>query len=203
VAEPTEPDLRSALAVVADETAAHVRRRLPFLKTVAAAPGYASFRRRAAAYLVDGALLIAVVALAGVLSFIETTWVAAALATATNLLPFGYLTLSHYGTGQTIGKRLARIRVIDEVYARLSLRQAALRAAVALGGPLAAGAAIIGLSHVALAVTSAAIAVAGQAWAAVDCLAALTDPGRRTFHDRLAGTVVVELRKAGARPPPG
>jgi uncharacterized RDD family membrane protein YckC len=198
VATKRQDDLGAVLGAVVDEAAERVHSRIRFLKVVRAAPGYARFRSRALAYLVDGALVAAVLALSGVLSFMETAWIAAVLTAAAQVLPFAYLTLSHYGTGQTIGKRLLGIRVIDEVFARLSLRQSALRSVVALGGPVISAAAIVALTHAPLpvwliAVVSVSLAVAGNAWALVDSAAALGDGGRRTFHDRISGTVVVEV----------
>jgi uncharacterized RDD family membrane protein YckC len=198
VSQQPSPDLAEALDVILEETTAHVRHHFPLLPFVDADENVAPFRRRAAAYLIDGALIAAVLALAGILSFVESAWVGGLLAAGTHAVPFLYLVLSHFGTGQTIGKRLLHIRVVDEVFHQLSLRQSALRAAVAVGGPLVAAGAILVVGHSPLPLAGAAVVTGvlvmlGNAWALVDSLAALGDPRRRALHDRAAGTIVVRV----------
>jgi hypothetical protein len=83
------------------------------------------------------------------------------------------------------------------VYGRLSFAQALLRAFVAAGAPLVAAGTVLVVQHLSLpawavALATAGAVVAGNAWAMVDCLSALRDGGRRTLHDRVAGTAVVE-----------
>jgi uncharacterized RDD family membrane protein YckC len=202
MSEEPAPDVLDAVEVILEETTTQIRE-IPGLPIAVAEPGVAAFRLRAGAYLVDGALIAAVLALGGLLSFLVSAWAGALLPLATHVLPFAYLAASHHGTGQTVGKRLLRIRVVDEdSLGRITFARSALRALVALGGPQVAAGGIVALGHSplpvwAIAVASGALVVAGNAWALVDCLAALNEPRRRTFHDRAAGTIVMPLQGSG------
>jgi uncharacterized RDD family membrane protein YckC len=77
----------------------------------------------------------------------------------------GYFVLSWLRGGQTLGGRAWRVRVVPSDGAALGLRQALLRFAVAVVSLLAFG--------------------AGFWWA-------LADRDRRTWHDRVARTMVIE-----------
>lgn len=88
--------------------------------------------------------------------------------------------------GQTVGKMLLRIRVVDEDTRHgVSWRQAAIRAGVP--GMLSAVGSLTPVGSVAV---------------GVDYLWPLWDPLRRTLHDRAAGTVVIETKRAAPIEPP-
>ena len=141
----------------------------------------ASPARRAAAWAIDGALVAAVAVAVPALLLASSGSIPAGdagrLAFGTQLrllLPaegfvgvvaFVYATVAHALAGATLGKRIARIRVVD-----------------AEGRP----------PGIACSATRSAWAVASIALAGAGLIPALVSPSGRALHDLLAGTRVVE-----------
>lgn len=149
-------------------------------------PGGAALRpaspaRRAAAWAIDGALVAAVAVLVPALLFASSGSIPAgdagrlALGSQLRLLlpaegfvgvvAFVYATVAHTLAGATLGKRVARIRVVD-----------------AEGRP----------PGIACSASRSAWAVASIALAGAGLIPALVSPSGRALHDLLAGTRVVE-----------
>jgi uncharacterized RDD family membrane protein YckC len=133
-----------------------------------------------------------------------------------------YRVLMHAHRGQTIGKVVARIRVVTTYGQRIAWREALLRDSV-------------GIAFTALATTSMLLAAtlvpaaawdldwretaslldgaepiwghwakaASAAWLCSDLLMLLANNQRRSLHDFIAGTVVVQIPRDSNRSPPG
>lgn len=137
----------------------------------------ASPARRAAAWAIDGALVAAVAVLVPALLFASSGSIPAGDALGSQLrllLPaegfvgvvaFVYATVAHTLAGATLGKRVARIRVVDDE-----------------GRP----------PGIACSASRSAWAVASIALAGAGLIPALVSPSGRALHDLLAGTRVVE-----------
>jgi uncharacterized RDD family membrane protein YckC len=116
----------------------------------------------------------------------------------------GYRVLAHTITGQTVGKRLAGIRVVSTAGSYVSLRQALVREGLLLtfgAVPLlaAVGHALFGerlprLLTVSLGMPSALALVA----LSLDPVIAVLHSRRRALHDLIAGTVVVRCAKVSS-----
>ena len=119
----------------------------------------AGFGRRFVAYLVDAVLLTAV---SSIFLVVDQT-IASIVNLALGLVYFGYLEGS--ASGQTVGKKLLGIRVID----------------YRGGGPLGFGR---GLIRYVGSIISAILCVLGYLWM-------LWDREKQTWHDKIATTVVV------------
>ena len=132
----------------------------------------ASFGSRASAFLIDGAIVVAVLLLlklwqmqgfeAHASSFSVTVDFTAALGVITTLLYFGFGT--YLGKGATIGKRLLGIRVVSLVHAEVSLWHSIERALGYAASSLEAG---------------------------FGFLQYFRHPNRQTVHDRIAETIVI------------
>jgi uncharacterized RDD family membrane protein YckC len=127
---------------------------------------YGGFWIRLLAFMVDGLVIGALVALVTLLAFgreATQTW---ALPTIETAVGFVYLTTcwSFMGGGQTLGMRLFGLRVVNTD-----------------GSVIGLGAAIMRWLGI---VISAALLLLGLLWIAVD-------PRKQGWHDKLAGTIVV------------
>ena len=138
----------------------------------------ASFGSRASAFLIDGAIVVALLVVfklwrmqgfeANGSDFLVTVDFAAALGVIVTLLYFGLGT--YIGKGATIGKRLVGIRVVSLVHAELSFWHSIERALGYAASSLEAG---------------------------FGFLQYFKHPNRQTVHDRIAETIViVDPRKA-------
>jgi uncharacterized RDD family membrane protein YckC len=112
------------------------------------------------------------------------------------LLTFGFAlpyfwVLSLIG-GATLGKRALGLRIVMADRSGIDIRAAGIRAAAFLAGP-ALFASSLGIAGDALIGW-----LGGVLWLA-DCLILVTDAGRRSLHDRAAGTIVVR-KSALAQP---
>ena len=106
-------------------------------------------------------------------------------------LPLLYSIVLHYRFGQTFGKKLVGIKVLDVSETRLpSWRQAVLRDSVWLGlevlGLVLAVVDFVNLEWLAWGVVNASLL-----WVILEITTMLLSPKRRAIHDLLAGTVVV------------
>lgn len=137
-------------------------------------PALASLGARFAARIIDGVLLV-LVGLVLILTFGEVRWgepfdVPAWVRVTNLLLSLTYEILLIALTGQTIGKRLLRIRAVDATTGDLAgLGQAARRAVPNLLGLVPVVGSLAPLLY----------------------LRALWHPRRQGFHDALASTIVV------------
>lgn len=128
------------------------------------------------------------------------------------LITYGYFISLHALYGQTLGKRLMRIRVIRIDGERIGWREAALRSSVDLGFSLAMiGAAVVTVYHVPPSVFpfgkverqgevitfssswGQPFWYASYAWSLIDDLTFFTNAQGRTLRDMIAGTVVVKV----------
>ncbi len=127
---------------------------------------YGGFWIRLLAFIVDGLVIGAFVALVTFVAFGRTATQTWALPTVETAVGFVYLTAcwSFLGGGQTLGMRLFGLRVVSTD-----------------GSPIGLGAAIMRWVGI---VISAALLLLGLVWIAVD-------PRKQGWHDKLAGTVVV------------
>jgi uncharacterized RDD family membrane protein YckC len=121
---------------------------------------------------------------------------------ALNLAFFGYRVLAHAFVGQTVGKRLANVRVVSITESGVTVRQALARESLLLtmgAISILAGAAraifgqrmpapIAGLLGLLTLATCAALLA--------DPLVAIVHPRRRALHDLIAGTVVIRCDRA-------
>ena len=120
-----------------------------------------------------------------------------------------YTVVLHGLYGQTIGKRVMGVKVLDISEARLSMRQAVLRDSVLLlllvwalaidlptvfvgKSPYAEGASMTAAHWISL--------YAMLAWFALELITMLTNDKRRALHDLVAGSVVVRVARATDTP---
>ena len=109
------------------------------------------------------------------------------------LINTAYSILMHARYGQTIGKCVCKIKIIDHLTGtRINLNQSALRDSGLLSGLLYAVAALKGedIRPDELTLTGAASMVAGT-WFVLEIITMLLNKKRRALHDLIAGTVVV------------
>ncbi len=154
---------------------------------------------RGLAYLIDGALFLPVVAL---LLFGVRLLPDGVERFATPTLPIGpvvYLVLLHRLGGQTAGKALTGLRVVDAgTGSPISWRQSIVRAATEAAIPAAvvAGALLVEAESPFAVLSIVALVssfIVRNLWAVFDCGAALFERGQCTLHDRAAGTMVVRV----------
>jgi uncharacterized RDD family membrane protein YckC len=97
------------------------------------------------------------------------------------------------GSGHTLAMKTWRMRLVADGHARVPLRSAVLRYLLAWGWFLPALFVCAGFGIGSKGGIAAAVALGMAAWA----MTALFDQERRFLHDRLAGTRLVLLAKAG------
>ena len=112
-----------------------------------------------------------------------------------------YSILMHARYGQTVGKWVCKIKIVDHLTAtRISLNQAFLRDSGLLIGLLYAAAALRGEDFDPNQLTGTAALVAGS-WFILEIITMLLNKKRRALHDLLAGTVVVRTNVQTDIPP--
>jgi len=116
---------------------------------------------------------------------------------ALNVAFYVYRVLAHALAGQTVGKRLAKVRVVSTSGSAVTLRQALARESI----PLSIGAISIFIAAaqasfaermpMPVVVLLGILSIAACVGLLVDPLVAVVHPRRRALHDLIAGTVVV------------
>ena len=187
------------------------------------APGrYSTIWRRILSALVDSLVLWPVGAAMGFMAMIPwsaSPMAAAAVAFVCNLLIFAYWVILHARNGQTIGKMLCRVKVINfATGAPVTLRQALLREGTMwLGGlPILAweiwnfisGRETLRNSYLMdsseyRGTGFAVVFSLASAWIIADIVVLLATKKRRALHDVLAGTVSVNVDAAPDDVTPG
>lgn len=112
-----------------------------------------------------------------------------------------YSVLMHAKYGQTLGKMLTRIRVLDVSETKLSWKQAVLRDGVYIAITLVSIVldlpGIVAGGHPALAPEMTAgtwfLLYGASAWSLAELATMLTNAKRRALHDFIAGSVVVRV----------
>ena len=189
------------------------RQRLPRGAAPAAAPAsvpdkYRTFWPRLWAGVIDGVVFLP-------LSLIDN-WMAVVIAApaaraawfvASSFLCLGYSIGMHAKFGQTLGKMVTRVKVLDVSETKLSFRGAFLRdsvplvltlAYVVLGLPRVLGgkAPIEGVPRWDTA--ESLLAFTSMGWFALELITMLLNSKRRALHDFIAGSVVVRTGRAAA-----
>jgi uncharacterized RDD family membrane protein YckC len=160
-------------------------------------PNHRNSIRRILATSLDGMLvcsLFALLELAGIQESSAGRW---SYLIILSLAGPAYNVVLHAGWGQTVGKVYFGVAVVDRDLRRIRLRRAVMRELpriswTSLCFPLSLDA-LTDLDTL----DSAGIAALGAAvlcWWLADGLAMVTDPRRRSLHDRIAGTLVVRVR---------
>jgi uncharacterized RDD family membrane protein YckC len=112
--------------------------------------------------------------------------------------------------GQTLGKMITGVQVLDISENRLTLSQAWMRESVFIVfgvlSVIADSTNILAGMRPAVDLQSDPLQKFGLyglvIWIALELAVTLASPKRRALHDYLAGTVVVRVRRAAAKPPP-
>ncbi len=107
-----------------------------------------------------------------------------------------YRVIAHALWGQTLGKRLMRISVVDYTHrGPISVRQSLLRECAWFVAVIVYAVTIVmeRLVPRAAGVTEGAAELAGDAYDAADSATAMRSPEGRALHDRFAGTAVVSV----------
>lgn len=110
-----------------------------------------------------------------------------------------YGVLMHGFYGQTLGKMLLKVKVLDVSEAPITMRQAFLRDSIYI--LINTAAVIISIYYLlsgrqiddgAITTSYIVLSTAALAWFLAEILTCLTNPKRRALHDFIAGTVVVK-----------
>lgn len=171
---------------------------------------YAGFWKRFVAGWIDGFVLLVPLIFFMWLQSVSRTWALLTLLPFT-LFAYAYEIYFHGRWGQTVGKRSQNIRVVSVDGAAITWKQAFLRSSVGIGlGVLSAASNLVGLLKMTdddfsslswlellarqgeLAPYSNEIAIASVVWTWSEVVVLLLNRKRRSLHDFIAGTVVVE-----------
>ena len=165
---------------------------------------YRTFWPRFWAGMVEGLVLMPFVVLDGwVFKHIRAPAILAAWFVFYSLSYAAYSVAMHAKYGQTLGKMLTRVRVLDVSEGAISLRQAFLRDSVWIG--LTVVAVALDLPTVLKGLNPAKqeeitlgtwiLLYGSGVWFLAELLTMLTNPKRRALHDLLAGTVVMRVAR--------
>ena len=175
----------------------------PPLSTTTTAVSVAGFWRRFFAFVIDGVILSIPAFCAGVVLFAQL----ARLGPWGRLIGF-FVALTYFGLmnsaltgGQTVGKRIMKIRVVDLNGSPISVLRSFCRYLI-LGAPFFLNGAAIPPhtfdSWVGIVVTVIVFGVGGS----IIYLFVFNRRNRRSLHDLLAGTYVIKVNGAGTAPIP-
>jgi uncharacterized RDD family membrane protein YckC len=175
-------------------------------RTVARADRYVTFWPRFWAQSVD-ALVLCPLSLAAAIasSTVASNEVAVIIAGVQNVVWFGYTAILHGRFGQTVGKMVTKVRVVDaKTEEPITWRQAFLRESIPLAMALASVAWLLVAPPADLAaqdVAANAVTPSSAAewllsalpvlWFAAEVITMLTNVKRRALHDFVAGTVAM------------
>jgi uncharacterized RDD family membrane protein YckC len=164
-------------------------------------PKYQTVGQRIGAAFIDGFVLAPIIVLDAII-FSESSpkWLIVVWMSISYSAYWVYSVLLHGFYGQTVGKRVAKIRVVDnDTEDPITMRQALLRDSViivlntiALGLDIYLVAAGANRDQMIFQAASLVIGYAAVSWALVEIITCLTNPKRRAVHDFIAGTVVVQ-----------
>lgn len=175
---------------------------------------YASFWQRLLGLLVDFAIVYLPLFVAQFYIEARSRLLAIALYFPLHLLPYAYEVYFHAKRGQTIGKMVARAKIVTHHGFPIGWRTAAIRSSVGIALVLAFGhARIVGLCRMSdigytdltwvernralaqLSPTPPLLATMSEWWYWGEVVVMLLNRQRRALHDFIAGTVVVDTRK--------
>lgn len=170
---------------------------------------YALFSIRAKAAFVDGLIFVPLSFADGwIFDRMDGGVLSVAFYILMTALPIAYSILFHAATGQTIGKRVAKIRVVDkDEYTAITMTQAVRRdigwivlamfSFVTELGDVAAG--VNPLARTELTTTQWIAGSGALLWVSAEMITMLFSERRRSLHDVIAGTVVMRTG-LGPRP---
>jgi uncharacterized RDD family membrane protein YckC len=174
---------------------------------------YRTFGRRAGAYLLDWLPFYGLQQLSGLFSsYFASFYFGLAWAQFLAWAWIAYRVLTHGFWGQTLGKKICKVQVVDLSGQRLSMRQAFLREIVPIALDLASLVYLIlnldaykrmvmgGEPNVRLATAGTVFFWAMNLWWLAQIVAVHLNDRRRAIHDYIAGSVVLRLdvRDVGA-----
>jgi len=169
---------------------------------------YETFWRRFFAGLID-ALVFLPIGVITVLLTLKGNTVLLIVGTILNHLSFyAYSVYFHWAKGQTVGKQLMDIRVVDQTETRLlTLGQSLMRDSVSIGLEVIGVAffiyritSITGFDPLTHDIVDYILDWTAIAWFLLELLTMLTNERRRAVHDFLAGSVVIKEEYWRARP---
>lgn len=187
------------LSAVGSETMRHTGRWSPDWLTSRISIDHAVFWRRVAAYFLDGLVVLPLASLALFLAHWLPGLAVAFVVPVLHVAPLLYILVGHGRWGQTAGKWLAGVKVVDAASgSKASWSQVCWRSVAQAGPSEAALALAIVMSSVpgpgaATLPFIVALAVFGNLWALLDGGAALFTGGDEAIHDRAGGTRVVRI----------
>jgi uncharacterized RDD family membrane protein YckC len=163
---------------------------------------YHTFGRRLIAAIIDGLVFLPLIVLnVWIFEAAEVSdWIYFALLVVQAVLGLAYNILLHWKYGQTIGKMVTKVQVLDISETPVSLRQAWLRdVAYIIEGTLR-HVAMLSLFWAGYTRTSDLVVTIEQysliplaIWVGIDTLVCLKSKKFRALHDFIAGTIVVRL----------
>lgn len=172
-------------------------------------PRYDTLGRRICASIVDLVVVLPFLIVWYTLDHAALTWVHWGLALAMAAVNTVYYVFMHARSGQTIGKRLMKVRVVDSTTeGAITLKQSFWRES-----PLIAINVVFTLFELALLLVEAEGIAAALAlvygfiqhlpmvWALADAGTSLCNAKRRTLHDFVGRTVVINCASAEKAPP--
>jgi uncharacterized RDD family membrane protein YckC len=156
---------------------------------------YKTFGPRFWALLLDGILLLPLSILIDWLDGFEMSGaLKTSIIVAVNLANVFYFVIMHARFGQTVGKMLMKVRVVDVSESPLKFRQAFVREIPQLFFVIASFIPFLMTNIIAAAdppITLISIFV--LIWGVADIAVFFSNPKRRALHDLIAGSVVINL----------
>jgi len=174
---------------------------------------YQTFRRRAGAYLLDRLPFYGLQQISGLFSrYFASFYFGLAWGQLWGWAWIAYRVLAHGLWGQTLGKKICKVKVVDLSGQRLSMRQAFLREIVPIVLDLASLVYVIlnldayerilmgGEPNVRLATAGTVYFVVVTIWWVAQIATMRLNDKRRAIHDYIAGSVVLRLNVQVAEP---
>ncbi len=164
---------------------------------------YSTLSNRLGAWIIDGLIFSPIIfagAFAETWGFGSNDWVFNALVPFANILMISYYVLLHWKYGQTVGKKVAKVKVVDITEKPITFSQAFMRDiayvihfliimaasySMILSGYSSDSERYYGIIQY--------LTIPVWLWFIVDVVVCLKSPKHRALHDYIAGTVVVRL----------